>query len=209
MPLFFFGKADAGVGLPYRGDRAQPDAASTGTQNPQQPDIPPDFGARKEVAPVSDIAGFISERSAIGSARALGAWGCRFESCRSDHAGVAQLVEQRPCKPKRAGSSPCRQHQFRGCSSVGRAPRLQRGCRRFDPDLLHQLWKSGRVAYAPGLENRVAGRTPARGFKSYLFRQINCGLVEWPHGAFIPRRARSIRVPATNKRGPWNSIQIA
>ncbi len=34
--------------------------------------------------------------------------------------------------------------QDRGCSSAGRAPALQAGGRRFDPDQLHQIGWSGR-----------------------------------------------------------------
>ena len=50
--LFFFGKADAGVGLPYSGGRAQPEAASTGTPNPQQPynQSLPDSGSKRSPA---------------------------------------------------------------------------------------------------------------------------------------------------------------
>jgi hypothetical protein len=34
----------------------------------------------------------------------------------------------------------------RGCSSAGRAPALQAGCRRFDPDQLHtNFWKGREV----------------------------------------------------------------
>jgi hypothetical protein len=32
----------------------------------------------------------------------------------------------------------------RGCSSAGRAPALQAGCRRFDPDQLHIVFPEGR-----------------------------------------------------------------
>ena len=53
---------------------------------------------------------------------------------------VAQLAERRPCKARVAGSIPCRQHQNWGCSSVGRASALQAERRRFDPDLLHQVF---------------------------------------------------------------------
>lgn len=51
-------------------------------------------------------------------------------------AAVAQLAEHRPCKSVVAGSNPCQQH--RECSSVGRAPALQAGCRGFEALHFHQ-----------------------------------------------------------------------
>ena len=41
-----------------------------------------------------------------GSARALGAWGRRFESYYPDQGDIAQLGERRFCKPKVTGSIP-------------------------------------------------------------------------------------------------------
>jgi hypothetical protein len=40
--------------------------------------------------------------------------------------------------------------QIRGCSSVGRAPDLHSGGRRFDPDQLHQFWP---LAHRPSADN--------------------------------------------------------
>ena len=51
----------------------------------------------------------------------------------------------RPSKRK----EPSEATQIRGCSSVGRAPDLHSGGRRFDPDQLHQFWP---LAHRPPAE---------------------------------------------------------
>lgn len=49
-----------------------------------------------------------------GSAAALGAEGCRFESCRTDQEGaaIAQLEERRSVEPEAAGSKPAGGDKF-------------------------------------------------------------------------------------------------
>ena len=60
-------------------------------------------------------------------------------------------LERTPDKREVGGSNPPRPTTFRhpslvwGCSSVGRAPALQAGCRRFDSDQLHSDFPGPRV----------------------------------------------------------------
>ena len=87
----------------------------------------------------------------------------RVSGCRA-YSSVGR--ERTPDKREVGGSNPPRptssRHRLRGCSSVGRAPALQAGCRRFDSDQLH--WSSildpsvqGAVSVAarPDSDNRI------------------------------------------------------
>ena len=56
---------------------------------------------------------------------------------RADNAGVTGAIPVRPTKRKAC----CIQRDYRGYSSIGRAPALQAGGYRFDPGYLHQQAK--------------------------------------------------------------------
>jgi hypothetical protein len=80
-------------------------------------------------------------RSIAQSGRALRLGrSCReFESLYSDQGDVVQQVEQGLHMAYVGGSIPSITTKQCMCSSVGRASRCQRECRRFDPDHMLQL----------------------------------------------------------------------
>ena len=77
---------------------------------------------------------------------------------RSGRAYSSVGLERTPDKREVGGSNPPRPTSFRheglyrGCSSIGRAPALQAGCRRFDSDQLH--WIFGAWTSRPGMPRR-------------------------------------------------------
>jgi hypothetical protein len=101
----------------------------------------------------------VSRDRAIGSLKPL-LWKRRTYQARAySSAGL----ERTPDKREVGGSNPPRptssdDEASWGCSSVGRAPALQAGCRRFDSDQLHQVMPGTRVP-APRGAVTAAGRS--------------------------------------------------
>ena len=92
----------------------------------------------------------------------------------SSFAGLAQMVEQMLCKHTVTGSNPVSGSiKFWGCSSVGRAPALQAGCRRFDPVHLHHCGLSsvGRASAFQAQGREFEPRSPLQ-FKSRAYLKL-------------------------------------
>jgi hypothetical protein len=131
-------------------------------------------------------------------------------------------LERTPDKREVDGSNPSRPTTFRhqssrGCSSVGRAPALQAGCRRFDPDQLHQSIRdlvSRRAAPSRGGREkhglsdnrirRVRKQRPARSLRSPDSRASLTGPGPRPRLKAPRARAREARVMGDQAtKGVW------
>ena len=168
-----------------------------------------------------------------GRAPALGAGGRWIEATCADHLRMGSflctcLEQHDPDVPSRGRPDPTRKW---GCSSVGRAPGLQPGCRRFDSDRFHQFApvaqlvehtpckgvvagsipcrghqsrKRGREADGAGFEPRK--RATVRGFESHRFHQSRGSSAEeqQTHNLLV---AGSIPAPATQSCGPGRVAQ--
>ena len=96
----------------------------------------------------------VSRDRAIGSLKLRGCVG-RYQARAYSSVGL----ERTPDKREVGGSNPPRptssdDEASWGCSSVGRAPALQAGCRRFDSDQLHQVMPGTRVPAPRGPHRR-------------------------------------------------------
>lgn len=133
-------------------------------------------------------AGNASPASSIGRASEFDSEGCAFESRAGFHlAGVAQTAERRTCNADVAGSIPVAGF-LRARSSVGRAPVLQAGGRRFKSARVHsQLGSGGRVRLKAAVLKTADAKAP--------------GGSNPPRSAFLPFHPRgglSVSPPALN-----------
>ncbi len=84
---------------------------------------------------------------------------------------LAQMGERLLCTQEVTGSIPVGStKRFRAISSVGRAPRLHRGGRRFEPVIAHHFRASGGIGRRAGLRSQCLTTS---GFESREAHQIN------------------------------------